>query len=88
VQFSDDNEESNLTLRNNESVIGERTFEGAFIDDSAYVKLLGAEKNIASGGQMVDGGFYSGFMWDFCVFAAYISSIDTMIGGSDCTLVD
>jgi hypothetical protein len=83
VQFRENDEESNLAIRNHAALIGETTFIGAFIDDSDFAHILGAEKNI-SGVSIVDGGFYSGFMWDFCLFAAYITNFDNVIG-PDCS---
>lgn len=83
VQWNDTNEESTISVRNSEALIAESTFIGAFIDDSTYTHLLGVEKNV-SGANLVDSGFYTGFIWEFCLSAIYVANADNQIG-EDCS---
>lgn len=90
VSFNNSEKESSLTMRSGDNVIGETTFSGAFIDNLAWIHKLGAENDTLAGVQVTQ-GYYKGFIWNFCAYAIYRSTVmddmkkpDGSCGSSEC----
>jgi hypothetical protein len=72
--------ESTCGIWLNTEARGEATWSDIFIDSSSYTHLIGAENDYLDAENAVKGGWYSGFVWSFCVYNTAVNTF-TDVGG-------
>jgi hypothetical protein len=82
VDWDVDVKQSTVQLYSNNSNVGSGIFPVPVLDSPNYVHLIGAELNINASGIEAKGGFYHGFIWEFCAYATakndFTPDIDTV----------
>jgi len=62
---------------------GQQNFSGIFIDSSDYTKIIGCE-NRKDSTILVWDEFYTGFIWEVCIFQTYKTTWDDDIKDTPC----
>ena len=81
VEWDKDTRISSINLRVDNIWTGSMAIFGMIHDDISYLHYLGAESETVSPGVASVDNFYTGFIWQVCLYSTYIIDFSDDIGG-------